>query len=531
MSAKPIFGLGIATATITLFLLGGPIESHAASKDTGDSSEAKADDFMVVDCLLPGKVRRLGRRSSFVAPRRPVRTTAIDCRVRGGEYTDFDRASYATALKVWLDQANQGSAEAQYYVGQIYEKGMGIDPDYSAAALWYGKAAEQGYSSAQLSLGYLYEMGLGVEQDSAQALAWYRKASGLPDEMIVLEGDEYQDLLDLKDQLEQKNQQIEQLQSELQQVQGEVERQEREGQARDQLEEQVQRLKKELEAEQLAAAQFQLQIADLEKAPSGANQDAVPDQASQVAVDLPKGLKFGPYNALIIGNRNYRQLEPLESAIDDAEAIASVLEDRYDFEVQELFDATRYDILSVLNQLREQLTEKHNLLVYYVGHSVQDKETQRSWWQPIDAEPDSRANWISTRVMNDHLDLIPAKHILVVADAAYSGVLTRSSLPRLPQGMSQEKRVEYIQEILDKRSRLVMASGQGPSPFSEAFLGVLGSNQEVVEASTLYRGLVEVLSSEGEDLVPEFAPLRWARTDGGGDFFFVPRRAALPTGP
>ncbi len=522
MKKMPLVGFGIPVLVVGLAILADPADVLAKKKNQPAKSEATAEDFMVVDCLLPGKVRRLGRRSNYITPRRPVRTTAIDCQIRGGEYTDFDRASYSTALKVWLGEAKAGSAEAQYYVGQIYEKGLGLEPDYAAAARWYEKAAEQDYSAAQNSLGFLYEMGLGVEQDSSKALNWYRQASGLPEEMIVLEGDEYQDLIDLKDELGQKNQQIDELRSELSRLQEQIHRERQEGEASEDLKRQVERLENELQAEQLAASQFQTRIADLQETLA---------QPTATPADLPKGLEFGPFNALVIGNRDYQSLEPLDGAIVDAQAISAVLRERYDFKVREVFDATRYDILSILNELREELTERHNLLIYYVGHSVRDKETQRSWWQPTDAEADSRANWISTRVMNDHLDLIPAKHILVVADAAYSGILTRSSVPRLPQGMSEEKRLDYIQKILDKRSRLVMASGEGPSPFSDALLEVLGENGNVIEASSLYRQLVERLAADGNAEVPEFAPLRWARSEGGGDFFFVPRRSAIPSGP
>ncbi len=69
--------------------------------------------LMVVDCLLPGQVRKLGQNMSFLAPRRAVKTSAVDCEIRGGEYVAFDRANYATALKIWLPQAKQGDSAAQ----------------------------------------------------------------------------------------------------------------------------------------------------------------------------------------------------------------------------------------------------------------------------------------------------------------------------------------------------------------------------------------------------------------------------------
>ena len=143
-----------------------------------------AEDMMVVDCLLPGQLRKLGRQATYLTARRPVRTSQADCEIRGGEYVAYDRANYQTALKVWLEGAMAGSAEAQNNVGEIYAKGLGTAPDYGMAFQWFKKAADQGYGRAKTNLGFLYEQGLGVPQDQAMALNLYREASGIQDELL-----------------------------------------------------------------------------------------------------------------------------------------------------------------------------------------------------------------------------------------------------------------------------------------------------------------------------------------------------------
>ncbi|MEM7496294.1 MAG: hypothetical protein AAF471_09415, partial [Myxococcota bacterium] len=111
--------------------------AFAKPEDSEDVPEnARVADLQVVDCLLPGMVRRLGNMQ-YLSPRRPVRTTAADCRIRGGEYTEYDRADYKTALQVWMPAAEAGDAEAQANVGEIYERGLGGEPNYEAAAIWY----------------------------------------------------------------------------------------------------------------------------------------------------------------------------------------------------------------------------------------------------------------------------------------------------------------------------------------------------------------------------------------------------------
>lgn len=163
------------------FLLAGSLigcASRPADEELAVGPE-QVDKLYVVDCLLPAQVRKLGEHFTYLAARQPIRTTAIDCEIRGGEYVAYDRSNYATALKVWLPKAKAGDPQAQTYVGEIYEKGLGIQPDYEAAGHWYRQAAEQGYAPAMINLGFLYEKGLGVPQDSIAALNWYRKASGL----------------------------------------------------------------------------------------------------------------------------------------------------------------------------------------------------------------------------------------------------------------------------------------------------------------------------------------------------------------
>ena len=138
------------------------------------------EDTVVVDCQLPGKLQKLGGQQTYLTPGRLVRDTTLNCRMRGGEYTLGDLSGGTLSLKRWLPVAENGDAEAQYYVARIYANGMsGVPVDYAQAAHWYELAAKQGYNPAMQELGYLYEKGLGVPVDLQLALNLQRKASGL----------------------------------------------------------------------------------------------------------------------------------------------------------------------------------------------------------------------------------------------------------------------------------------------------------------------------------------------------------------
>lgn len=862
-----------APAVVLAVLLGAGAGSSVgvAAQGTVPVSMRPGDELMVVDCLLPGQVRQLGRMKSFLTARRPIKTTAADCEIRGGEYVAYDRASYGSALKIWLPLAEAGEAEAQTNVGEIFEKGLGVPPDYEAAALWYRRAAEQGASRAAINLGNLYERGLGVPRDPIQALNWYRRASGLQDAVIMDSGSLNQtreevasmraevqrsreEVEQLRRQLEQARSELDKTRSRLQQREREVQTQRRKveqtrasleaqyrsaqsqgdggkaetlrrelaarerelaardgelaglrseiarveaeaahrdeqivqleadkgekaqalqaqvqrtgreaeflraqldearlqlDQARERLQQQsgetataasqsaqsrqqavalearlneahgqlgsvtsrldqttrsleserqqVEALRAQLERERGAATRDEARVQALEaqlaeharvaeqrhtaladlrgqfdkvrveaqayrerlatlmaqrekeqaqaqaqpqtrqaelvalveppriemldpeilttRGPSpqvllrsavparevvgkvvskvgvmsltvndvpgqtnesgvfrssvalGADRtpvtvvavdkqgnrstlsfDIVREQAPATPAAAPEraaepppsprqiGTDLGRYHALVIGSDDYKALPRLRTAVADAHEVEQLLRTRYGFETTLVLNATRYEILSALNDLREKLTEEDNLLIYYAGHGELDRKNLRGHWLPVDAEPGSTANWISNVAITDLLNVMNAKQILVVADSCYSGALTRSALGQLRAGMTPDSKERWMKVMAKKRSRTVLTSG-GEQPvldgvggkhsvFASAFIEVLRGNRDVLEGGRLFsevaakvRGVMQRLNF---DQSPEYAPLKYAGHEGG-DFFFVPR--------
>lgn len=760
------------------------------------------EDLLIVDCLLPGQIRKMGRQATFMGARRPMRTTQADCEIRGGEYVSYDRANYQTALKVWMDQAGAGSAEAQNYVGEIYSKGLGTAPDYEMAALWFKKSAEQGYKRAKINLGYLYEQGLGVGKDLAQALNLYREASGISGDDIVFastvqvqmqqkeqeiaglrqtvedqqkESDALrQQVRQLRDQLDNRRAALEQSERELENTRTRLEQArtatgadpvalermrgeltarsselDRQGaQLREQQEDvrrqteaaerrlaELQARERELAAQPaatgdttqalaqirgqtaelsgaLADAQrraadvqqklgsnqamlerereaYQAQIAALEaqaagrkqedwqlmkllenqlaakeseirqqrdqinslerrvassggraaggalaaaaptlelidppltatrgrpaamlrRAPgrqelvgkvsapqgvssisingtpaalaadgvfrssvdvaaggtlvnvaaidsrgteatlefmlipqaAGAKVDAAP--AVAVAGKVPPGVSLGRYHALVVGNNAYQPgsgYAPLQSAVNDATAVAQVLRDRYGYKTRLLLNATRFDMLSALNEMRESLKPEDNLLVYYAGHGEISADGKQGYWIPVDAQPGAATTWISNGSISEILDTMQARHVLVVADSCYSGAMTRSSQATFDAAvMPAEQWADWVRTMSDGRSRTALTSG-GVQPvpdtgsgkhsyFARAFLNVLQDNNRLLEAQRLYRELSSSLAIAAVDApvaqIPEYSPIRFAGHEAG-EFFFMPASAS-----
>lgn len=76
-----------------------------------------------------------------------------------------------------------GMSEPQRILGEIYEKGYGVEKDMKASIEWYRKAAQSGNVYAQMSLGHLYDQGIGVAIDKKQALYWFTLAATNGDEV------------------------------------------------------------------------------------------------------------------------------------------------------------------------------------------------------------------------------------------------------------------------------------------------------------------------------------------------------------
>lgn len=765
------------------------------------ASVRNPEDLLIVDCLLPGQVRKLGRVSQFMTARRPIRTTQADCEIRGGEFTSYDRANYQTALQVWMGQAQSGDAEAQNYVGEIYAKGLGTPPDYAKAFEWFSKSAATGNKRAKINLGYLYENGLGTGKDLAKALNLYREASGATDELlfastVTAQAEAAQaQITSLQQTVAQKEQEAAALRAQNERLKGELANRKRALQqssqdlerARMKLIEQQTAMAKPQDAEQLRVAQAKLdeqqkqiaaeraqldadraaqqakldadraKLADLKSQESklasapvgdpaakkeldrvraaasemalaldgvyaqmeslqqqvaandarlaaeqakfdaerkamqaqiaGSQQDrellllleqqlaekqrevgkqreqltslerqmtsatpgpesiaslsggpgplveiiepaltvtrgkpaamvrgqvqtsdvvgkvvakgglstvmvngqpvtvganglfkvAVPVTADGSSVQVaavdkagtrtalefvllpaptsgkggpassstaavatrpvPRGVELGRYHAIVIGNNAYNGgYTPLTSAVSDADKVASVLQRKYGFEVRTVRNGTRLDILTALNEMREQLKPEDNLVVYFAGHGELDGASQQGYWIPVDARQGDPSTWISNRAVSDILNTMNAKHVLVVADSCYSGAMTRASVPAFNAAIGDDKYAEWVKTMSGSRSRTALTSGGlapvpdssagGNSLFARAFVNALEDNSQLMEGQKLFREVTASLAAAATESsilqFPEYAPIQFAGHEAG-EFFFKPK--------
>jgi len=248
---------------------------------------------------------------------------------------------------------------------------------------------------------------------------------------------------------------------------------------------------------------------------------------------IPPKIALGKYYGLVVGINKYMHINKLENAVNDAVTVDKVLKDDYGFENRVLLEdqATRDNIMKALNDLRKQLTENDSLLVYFSGHGEYNKESDTSYWLPVDADYDDNTNWVESKSVSDQLKLIAAKHILVVADSCFSGTLTREINSSLSKNSTREI---YLNKIFDKPSRVLIASGgnepvtdaggKGHSIFADVFITALKNpfDKTFTAEELMTHHLKESVAGRTEQ-TPEYKVIRNSGHDGG-DFVFVKRQ-------
>ncbi|MCU1336666.1 MAG: msfA [Bryobacterales bacterium] len=90
--------------------------------------------------------------------------------------TAYLRGDFETGIKLLVPLADQGSADAAYELGQIYDAKVPKESS-SVAENWYRRAAYQGNPDAQIRLGQIYGLGEGVKRDYSEAYYWYSLAA------------------------------------------------------------------------------------------------------------------------------------------------------------------------------------------------------------------------------------------------------------------------------------------------------------------------------------------------------------------
>ena len=93
----------------------------------------------------------------------------------------FEQKDFACAAREWQALAEKGVPQAQYNLGLLYARGLGVPKDPAKAAELYQQASNYGIVQAQYNLAHCYLNGIGLPKDEDQAISWFQKAADLGD--------------------------------------------------------------------------------------------------------------------------------------------------------------------------------------------------------------------------------------------------------------------------------------------------------------------------------------------------------------
>lgn len=252
----------------------------------------------------------------------------------------------------------------------------------------------------------------------------------------------------------------------------------------------------------------------------------------------------GKSYALIIGEQNYidREYNRLETPRSDADAVATILRQKYGFTTElitkdgpsslYLLDGSGADIMDRITALSLTLTEDDRLLIYYAGHGQRDKPTGDTYWIPVDAH--HLFQWIPATAIIARLKYMRARSVLVVTDSCFSGGFFRDS-----RGEPTDAEIEAaLAKDVHRRSRVLISSGgdepvrddgaSGHSIFARKFLDLLESPKEsIFSAAGLHKNLKAMVSGNTNQ-VPRYDLLdeRGNQPGDPGDFVFVANEIA-----
>jgi TonB family protein len=258
-----------------------------------------------------------------------------------------------------------------------------------------------------------------------------------------------------------------------------------------------------------------------------ATESLPPPRAKVSALD---GARFF---ALIIGVQNYAdpKVNSLDYPLADASRMKEILTNDYMFDQENIIflrDPNRAAIISKFDQLAQQITQNDNLLIFYAGHGYFDEGLKQGFWLPSNARKDSRAEWLSNSTVRDYLGGMRAKHVLLIADACFSGSIFKTREAFTDEAAS-------IQELYRMPSRKAMTSGAmkavpDRSVFVDYLIKRLKENQEsYLTAEELFSSMRKaVINNSPSRQTPQYGEIREAG-DEGGDFVFL--RRSTPNRP
>jgi hypothetical protein len=247
---------------------------------------------------------------------------------------------------------------------------------------------------------------------------------------------------------------------------------------------------------------------------------------------------YDQMTAVIIGIDRYQNLgrdDQLNYAVHDARGVAALLKDKYSFKTITLYNenATRAKIMKILQGDLTETGENDAVLIYFAGHGITRKTAQGmlGYLLPSDGSVkrnEMHKNISMQQIKSDICPLIQAKHVLIIADACFGGLLLST---RATHSMPSYD-FSYLKEITSERVRQIITAGGmdervlddgrgGHSVFTGRFIEKLEQMDHYITARQLGEDLKQKVYSDAMDRGHTQRP-HVGEIYGVGDFVFIP---------
>ena len=248
--------------------------------------------------------------------------------------------------------------------------------------------------------------------------------------------------------------------------------------------------------------------------------------------------------ALVIGINGYKNATPLNFACNDADAVATTLVNTLEFQKSNVVvlkddQATKKAIQDVFLDFKPRTQADDRLFFFFAGHgeTIPGHRGPVGYLVPVEGEFGQPSTLVRWDELTRNAEVIPAKHILFVMDACYSGLAIQRG--------AQPGEQRFVSDMLQRFSRQVITAGKadetvadagGPSGNNSLFTAYLiegmsgraANEQGVITANYLMDYVYRKVANDSRSRqTPHFGHL-----EGDGDFVIqTPKGEHLFAGP
>ncbi|MBD5299070.1 MAG: hypothetical protein HDS22_03745 [Bacteroides sp.] len=302
------------------------------------------------------------------------------------------------SIRLFKTAAGTNDMAAQYYLGQCYELGIGVNTDLAIAFSMFRRAAERGFPPAMCELSRCYLSGIGVTRNIERAEEWRSRYEKKQFNLTIPNINEI-----FCDTAEKSN---------------------------DNYYESASRIVKEPTQ---STAEVSNSTNKLSSSISGKlNNDPIALESyqslSDVDIDIPKTKQVAEnVFALIIANENYQDVASVANAINDGEIMAEYCNKVLGIPPHNIHlvkDATLNNLkrsINLFSQIADAYKGEASFFVYYAGHGIPDEKTYEAYILPVDGFNSDLSTCFSLSELYKAFGEMASQKNIIIMDACFSG--------------------------------------------------------------------------------------------------------------